>query len=161
MSVPPENLDPVQKLLSLKRHEVPPARFFNDFSGQVIARLDAPEKVQTWWQRWGFHSDLQPAMVCASGMLVSALLVFGILASFQIGVTHVATFQPGLDQTTEPMVLTPPGAQFVVAGLNNLEPIAKPEEIPSPTFPLVSASTSASPFGHFQGQVQKISWGGN
>ena len=160
MSAPPDNLDPIQKLLSLKRHEVPPPRFFKDFSGQVISHLDAPEKVKTWWQRLGFGSDLQPAVVCALGTVVSALLLFGILASFRIDVTPALVFRSA-SESTEPAILTPPGAQLVGLGLNNLEPIAKPEEIPSSTFPAVPASTAASPFGQFQWQAQKISWGGN
>jgi hypothetical protein len=159
MSAAPENLDPVQKLLSLKRHEVPPPRYFNDFSGHVIARLDAPEQVKTWWQRLGFEFDLQPAVVCALGMVVSALLLFGILASLQVGETRMAVFPAVSDSTSEPMFLTPPGSPAVVAGLNNLKPIAKPEEILPSTFPVISTSRSASPFGQFQGRVQRVSWG--
>jgi len=160
MNSQPENFDPVKKLLSLKRHEVPPPRYFSDFSGRVIARLDAPERFKTWWQRLGFGFDLQPAMVCASGMVLSALLLFGILASLQVGEKQMAVFPAATDATTEPMVLTPLGSPPVVAGLN-LKPIAKPEEILPSTFPVVSASRSASPFGQFQfqGQVQRISSG--
>lgn len=162
MSSHPENPDPVQALLSLKRHEVPPPRFFNEFSGQVIARLEAPEQTapKTWLQRLGLDFDLQPAMVCALGMVVSALFLFGILASLQISETPTLASQP-VDQTTTPLVLTPPGAQPTVAGLSNLKPIARPEEIPASTFPMVSASASASPFSQFQWQVQRTSWSGN
>jgi hypothetical protein len=163
MSSQPENFDRIQKLLSLKRHEVPPPRFFNEFAKGVIARLDTPEHEgpSTWWQRLGLDFDLKPAMVCAAGMTVSALLLFGILASLQLTETPAVAFQPGTDPTREPLVLTPPGAQLTVAGLNNLKPIARPEEIPPSTLPIVSASASASPFSQFQWQVQKASWGGN
>jgi uncharacterized protein (DUF3820 family) len=161
MSSQPENPDPVQKLLSLKRHEVPPPRYFSDFSGRVIAHLDEPERIKTWWQRLGFNFDLQPAMVCALGMVVSALLLFGVLASLQMSEPRPVAFRSDASDGAEPMVLTPPGAPPAVAGLNNLMPIAKPEDFLPSTFPVVSASASASPFGQFQGRVQRVSWNGN
>jgi len=162
MSSHPENLDPVQRLLNLKRHEVPPPGYFRDFSGRVIARLEAAESSapRTWLQRLGLDFDLQPAMVCALGTVVSALFLFGVLASLQIGETSTFAFQP-VEQTGTPLVLTPPVAQPAVAGMSNLKPIARPEEIPASTFPVVSASASASPFSQFHLQVQRTSWSGN
>jgi hypothetical protein len=42
-----QNFEPVQKLLQLKQHEVPPPGYFNNFSGQVISRLRAGEAARS------------------------------------------------------------------------------------------------------------------
>ena len=39
-----ENFDALQRLLKVKRYEQPPPRYFNEFSGQVLARISAGEQ---------------------------------------------------------------------------------------------------------------------
>ena len=78
-----ENFEKLQKLLALKRYEQPPPRYFNEFSGKVIDRLQQMEThaAQTWWQKLGLDFDLKPAFVCAFGVTVSALMLLGVLTS--------------------------------------------------------------------------------
>ncbi len=38
-----QNFDELKRLLKLKRHEVPPPGYFNNFSGEVISRIRAGE----------------------------------------------------------------------------------------------------------------------
>ena len=38
------NFSELKRLLKLKRHEVPPPGYFNDFSAEIIARIRAGER---------------------------------------------------------------------------------------------------------------------
>ncbi len=38
-----KNFDELKRLLKLKRHEIPPPGYFNNFSGEVISRIRAGE----------------------------------------------------------------------------------------------------------------------
>ena len=80
-----DEFNDLRKLLALKRHEQPPPRFFNEFSGRVIERLQTPEVLPepTWWQRLGLDFDLRPAAVCSLGVIISGLLLFGVISGVQ------------------------------------------------------------------------------
>jgi len=85
MNPEPQNFDQLCKLLALKRYEVPPPRYFNDFSGSVIARLHQPLREElSWWQRLGFDFDLRPALMCGVGVVVCGMLSFGLIGAMQI-----------------------------------------------------------------------------
>ena len=73
MESSPENFESLQKLLKLKRHEQPPPRFFNEFSGRVIARIQSEgTRPPRWWERFGV--DLRPVMAVGAGVTVSDTL---------------------------------------------------------------------------------------
>ena len=75
----PENFQSLQKLLKLKRYEQPPPRYFNEFSGHVIARLQSTQvTTPPWWQRFGF--DLRPAVSVGIAAFACVLLFLGITA---------------------------------------------------------------------------------
>lgn len=87
MNAEPPEFESLQRLLKLKRHEQPPPRFFNEFSGQVIQRLrtsrsgsrqDDRENVgPAWLQRIfaAFQDGRVLAGACGAGVL--ALLLGG------------------------------------------------------------------------------------
>ncbi len=80
-----ENFDQLRKLLALKRYELPPPRYFNEFSGRVMARLAEPEpQPLNWLQRLGFDFDLRPAAMCGVGVVVCGLLSFGVIGAMQM-----------------------------------------------------------------------------
>jgi hypothetical protein len=76
-----ENFDQLRKLLALKRYEQPPPGYFQSFSGKVLARIEAAEAAGccSWWARLGL--DFKPALMCALGIVVCALLSLGVITS--------------------------------------------------------------------------------
>ena len=82
MRPPSDNTDSVQKILRLKRYEQPPPRYFNEFSGKVIARLERGEGRTSWWERFGF--DLRPALAAVTGAFACGLVVYGVATADDI-----------------------------------------------------------------------------
>jgi len=81
-----ENFEQLKKLLALKRHEVPPPGYFNNFSRNVIGRIRAGETAAStasvsWLQRLQQLLAPRPAFAGAFGLAVCALLVGGMLYS--------------------------------------------------------------------------------
>ena len=88
-----ENFEQLRRLLALKRHEQPPPGYFNNFSGQVIARIKAGERGEdsfslgrwvwegAWLQRLWSAIETKPALTGAFGVLVCGLLISGIIYS--------------------------------------------------------------------------------
>jgi hypothetical protein len=85
-----EQFESLRRLLALKRHEQPPPGYFNDFSGQVIARIQAGEGRETavgverlfeeapWLQRFWTAFETKPILAGAFGAAVCAVLLSGI-----------------------------------------------------------------------------------
>ena len=76
MDSPSDNSDLLTRLLRLKRHEQPHPRYFNDFSSQVISRIERGEARVSWWERFGF--DLRPALAATAGALACGLIIYGV-----------------------------------------------------------------------------------
>ena len=79
-------------MLALKRHEQPPPGYFNHFSGQVVARIKAGERVDEsvldrlfweapWIQRLWAALEAKPILAGAFGATVCGLLIFGVIYS--------------------------------------------------------------------------------
>jgi hypothetical protein len=88
-----DNFESLRRLLALKRHEVPPPGYFQDFSGQIIARIRAGEQVDRsgfweslsweapWLQRLWSAFETKPIFAGALGMVVCGFLVTGVVYS--------------------------------------------------------------------------------
>ena len=94
MSQDTENLEQLRRLLKLKRYEQPPPRYFNDFSSQIIARIQLGERGEdntpllervlweaSWLQRIWAALDAKPVATVAFGLAMCALLVTGAICS--------------------------------------------------------------------------------
>lgn len=80
MNEAPENFEALQKLLALKRHEVPPPGYFNNFSEKIIARIEAQEmaKQQSWWRQWLTGVDAKPVLAGAYAAAIGGLFACGL-----------------------------------------------------------------------------------
>lgn len=66
----------VEKLLRLKRYEQPPPRYFREFSGRVMARIEAGESQPQWWERFGF--DLRGVLTAGAGLVACGVVLFAL-----------------------------------------------------------------------------------
>lgn len=102
MSASPDNFESLEKLLRLKRHEQPPPRYFNDFSGRVLDRIGRGEAKRSWWERLGF--DLRPALAAGAGMVACGLMVYGVATTDgDAGSVTVANYAGGFFAAAAPM----------------------------------------------------------
>jgi len=86
MSTAPEEFDKLQKLLKLKRYEQPPPGYFNNFSTNVINRLEREIErggsgEADWIKRFLGILETNPIAAGLFGMSVCGLLISGIAYS--------------------------------------------------------------------------------
>jgi len=84
MSSPvPEDFERLLRLLALKRSELPPPGYFDDFSFHVIAALRNPQSTPsvTWWKFWVADYDFKPVLAGAFAMTVCGLFLLGLSIS--------------------------------------------------------------------------------
>lgn len=101
------DFEKLQQLLRLKRYEVPPPRFFNDFSTQVTARLRAGEGNLTaasvsWWRQLWENIESKPAF---SGTILATACGLVAAGIFWAGQTPAGL--PGLAQTEPTLPVLP------------------------------------------------------
>jgi hypothetical protein len=75
------NFEALRRLLTLKRHEIPPPGYFEDFSSNVIARIRAGEAAAPvpWIFRFFQAFEAKPAFPVALASSLCVLLLFGIV----------------------------------------------------------------------------------
>jgi hypothetical protein len=110
MSSPSDQFDSVQKILRLKRYEQAPPRYFNEFSGRVIARIERGEGRSSWWERFGF--DLRPALAAVTGAFACALVVYGVATAEDVEPADVS----GMSSLATPSGATVGGPDLAATG---------------------------------------------
>jgi hypothetical protein len=94
MSQDTENLEPLLRLLKLKRYEQPSPRYFREFSNQVITRIKLGERGEhnaplvervlweaAWLQRIWAVFEAKPVLAGGCGLAMCALLITGVICS--------------------------------------------------------------------------------
>ena len=82
MSENENDFEALRRLLALKRHEVPPPGYFENFSDGVMARIRAGEAVRElpWLLRFLQAFESRPAFPVAFASTLCFLLLFGIVS---------------------------------------------------------------------------------
>ena len=98
------NFEALRRLLALKRHEIPPPGYFNNFSGNVISRIRAGETASesffaegSWLVKFFQIFEAKPAFAGAFASALCLVLVFGIVS---VDRPEYSVYQPLL-QTAE------------------------------------------------------------
>jgi hypothetical protein len=142
------NFESLRRLLALKRHEIPPPGYFNDFSSQVVSRIrageaDAPREMADqlfaeapWLLRFLQVFEAKPAFVGAFACALCLLLLFGIVYAGRPETTPKETLLAVVTQSavpladvTAPVIAPSPGQAGLMVSTNpvlSLEPVASP-----------------------------------
>jgi hypothetical protein len=160
MSQDTENFEQLRRLLKLKRYEQPPPRYFNDFSGQVIARIERGDRGDgralagrmlweaPWLQRiWGAF-EAKPVLAGAFGLAICTTLITGVIYSERTDLQPVAVI-------TESSISSPAGIQSAMAE-NNAGLINAAAVEGSSTNPIAALQTGGTLFEMLQAQPQGL-----
>ncbi len=82
MSENENDFEVLRRLLALKRHEIPPPGYFEDFSGSVIGRIRVAQAARQmpWLLRVLQAFESKPAYPVAFASALCTLLLFGIVS---------------------------------------------------------------------------------
>ncbi len=156
-----ENFESLRRLLSLKRHEVPPPGYFHNFSSQVVNRIrrDAQESAHatSWLTQFIKLFETKPALAGAFACALCLLLVFGIVNAERPDLQGSAPDQPFASTaenstpiaTVSPLSLPQSSSQPMVA-LNSTNPVLSLQ-------PTIQPSVNAL-FGQPAPMVQDVSF---
>jgi hypothetical protein len=124
MSPEQENFSQLRRVLVLKRYEQPPPRFFNEFSGHVIARLRAGERGQwhesfPWFAGLWAFLDTRPALAAGFGAAVVAVVIGGVALSDRLDVNQTGSLTQEFTAVAPPSPVAAPVAQTVYTEATN------------------------------------------
>lgn len=126
MSTAPEDFEKLRKLLKLKRHEQPPPGYFNNFSRQIIARLEAEGQASRanilsaeapWARKLVRMLETNPMFAGAFGVAICSLLIFGITSFQYVDRTSVAIMSEDANATS-PTLLSKSGSDTFSPSIN-------------------------------------------
>ncbi len=111
MSEHEDNFEPLRRLLALKRHEVPPPGYFNNFSSHVLQQIRAGHNKQSagvmedlaaqlpWLSKWLQLFGQKPVFASGFAGALCMLLLFGIVSTERPDLAS----QPLLGSITTPL----------------------------------------------------------
>jgi len=105
MSENENDFDALRRLLALKRHEIPPPGYFENFSDRVIARIRAGDTAAElpWLLRFIQWFERRPAMPVTFATSMCLVLLYGIVSVQQTpGIANAwgQPVQPGVGITS-------------------------------------------------------------
>jgi hypothetical protein len=142
------NHEDLQRLLKLKRHEVPPPGYFNHFSGDVIARIKAGEAMSSGsfveylqdHAPWVFTLvrlfETKPGVVGGLATSLCVLLVFGLvmtentdnnsssMPTFSASTQAPSVSSPTAMASSNPLLAGSPGIALSTNPVTSLQPVA-------------------------------------
>ncbi len=155
------NFESLRRLLALKRHEIPPPGYFNDFPGQVLSRVrageaDVPREMADrlfaeapWLLKFLQVFEAKPAFVGAFAFSLCLLLVFGIVYAERPDATPKATLLASVMQPAVSLAdITSPA----------LSPSPQPVGLMVSTNPVLSLEPVVSLFGQQNSLAQPVSF---
>ena len=105
-----QNFDELKRLLKLKQHEVPPPGYFNNFSGEVVARIRAGEAgssqgdESSWLATMLRIFETKPGVIGAFATSLCLVLLIGVVLadrSDSVSADMLATVEPTPAATPE------------------------------------------------------------
>jgi hypothetical protein len=158
MSDAPEEFEQLRKLLKLKRHELPPPGFFNDFSSRIIDRIERDKATTPAGRLWAeaawlsrFFRLVENNVLAAGGFAtaICAVLIGGVVYSEYV------------DQVPATSLVNSDGAMMASMGGGSLSAGSSSAGVLlSSTNAVFSSSLSGSPFDSALGglSVQPVSF---
>jgi hypothetical protein len=150
------NFESLRRLLALKRHEIPPPGYFNNFPGRVMSRIragetDAPRGITgpSWLLKFFQVFEAKPAFVGTFASSLCLLLLFGIVYAERPDAAAKTTLLASLTQP----VLTLADATAPV-----LSPSSEQTGLMVSTNPVLSLQPVASLFGQQNPLAQPVSF---
>jgi len=149
------DFEPLRRLLALKRHEIPPPGYFNNFPRLVMARLragesDAPQAIAapSWWLKFFQAFEAKPVYVGSFACSLCLLLLLGIIYAERPDAALKSSIFAAV---------APPTASFADATSPALPPAGQPTGLMINTNPVLSTEPVASLFGQQNPLAQPVS----
>jgi len=156
-----QNFRELKKLLKLKRHELPPPGYFNNFSDKVVARIQAGEAANSssayervessapWLARFLALFEMKPSVVGAFATGLCLLLVLGVVVTERTENAATAVVADVQDSTAPAMSLASVAAPLLADGGGGIQISTNP----------VSLQPLATFFGQPNPLIQSASFG--
>jgi hypothetical protein len=134
-----DDFDRLRKLLALKRHEQPPPGYFNRLPNQIMARIEAGEGEEKFWQRFIPSFTFRPAVAYGMGLAVCGVVALGVYYTSNLPVNNTATANVNSMTASQPPALSPapmvqPAAALAsqnTSSVNSTNPVTEPSLFPS------------------------------